>query len=519
MRTRSALFLVSALGISAVSVSAGCGAGNGDTTSGTETTGSNTGGGSSSTNSGGSTTSANGGSTGSFVGSGGAGDGGSGGGVVVNPCGTECGPVELCDGIHKGLDDNCDGVVDEGCLCGGGQASSCFKGDPSFIDAPGCLPGTMHCTELGTWGPCVGGKHAVSPDNCQLSDPTGCGPINGVPFQTVDLFNGTGNFDDDAMSDSFTVTCPTGVSPCPTPSGNTYQPLQSGEYTVTYTKTVNGTQTSCQYPLYVGARGLRVELSWNYAPSGQIDLDLHMHDPSNTQNWGYASDPFFGTIHPQDCGFSNCKSGSFVPSEATGAPHWFPDSNTSPDPVNWYKDTVTPMNAGNLCYFAPRGGGTAWSNANKGCHSPRLDLDNITCTPSATDPQSGSFCAPENINLDFPPKNQWIRVAAHLYPGTTSSSAGQVLPNVKIFCDGKLAGDLGTAGFHNPESPFVWQAASDQDKEWLVADVLFKQDQCSNECIVEPLYLNGDTTAKNPVILTPNSSSEIPFGPPSPPLP
>jgi len=509
MRARA----ISILGATGLLVAgAACGAGSNDTTSGTETTGSNTGGSTTTSNSGGAgPTTSTGGSVGSFVGSGGASDGGSGGGVVVNPCGTGCGPVELCDGIHKGIDDNCDGVVDENCLCGGGQASSCFKGDPSFIDAPGCLPGTMHCTELGTWGPCVGGKHAVAPDNCQLSDPTGCGPINGVPFQTVDLFNGTGTFDDDAMTSTFTVTCPAGVSPCPAPTGNTYQPLQSGEYTVTYTKTVNGTDSICTYPLYVGARGLRVELSWNHE-SSSTDLDLHVHQPGTTQPWDVS-----GTGSPPDCGWGNCTYSDFTPPSGA-SPHWFPDGNTIPDPVNWYNDSVTPMNAGNLCYFAPHGNGQYWQNYGMGCHNPRLDLDNITCSPSVTDPNASSFCAPENINIDFPPKNQWIRVGVHLY---SSSASAQIAPDVKIFCDGKLGGELGAVGYHNPEAPFTWTPGSNNKALWLVADVLFKEDQCTKECIVEPIYLNGDATAKEPVqypnITEPNPTS--PFGPPQPPVP
>src|SRR5262249_27603658 len=34
---------------------------------------------------------------------------------AADPCAPICGPIELCDSDHLGLDDNCDGVVDEGC--------------------------------------------------------------------------------------------------------------------------------------------------------------------------------------------------------------------------------------------------------------------------------------------------------------------------------------------------------------------------------------------------------------------
>jgi len=442
---------------------------------------------------------------------GGGGMGGGGGGVPINPCGTECGPVELCDGVHKGLDDNCDGQVDEGCACNPGQASSCFKGDPSYIDDPGCNPGTMHCTELGTWGTCVGGNHAT--DMCFASDPMGCHPINSVPFGTVDLSSGAGNFNDNADpgSETYTVTCPPGVTPCPTPSGTDYTPLQSGEYDVTYTKTVNGVPDMCTFPLYIGSRGLRVELSWNF---NSADLDLHMKKPNSTAGWDVCGPASSGA---EDCGWCNCKSYNFT---GSGGPTWFGGTTytaTQPGdvpmmPVDWFEDTP---DSANTCYFAPRGEGAQWSDYNQGCHSPRLDLDDIYCTPSETDPQSSSFCAPENINVDFPPKDQWMRIGVHHF---SHSSGVPVMPNIKIFCDGALAADLGTAGFYNPETPFQWNTSSDVRKFWLVADVLFHEDQCVKECIVQPLYLAPDVDQRIPIVLD-ESVAENQNGPPYPPIP
>ncbi len=507
MRNRTTCALFTFIGLV---VGVGCSAGNTDTTGSS----SSTGGSSSSSNQGGSSSS-QGGSTGTFTtGTGGVGDGG-GGGIPVNNCGTECGPAEICDGIHKGLDDNCNGVIDENCLCSAGQASSCFKGDPSFADSPGCLPGTMYCTELGTWGECVGGKHAVAPDNCQLSDPLGCHPINGVPFQTVDLVSGTGNFSVGGSNESFTVTCPTGVSPCPTPTNNTYQPLQSGEYTVTYTRTVNGMVDSCTYPLYVGARGLRVELSWNYPAATcedflgiplcdpSLDLDLHLHQPNTTTAWAPSG-------ASQDCGFANCTASAFLPSQQPNAPSWF--NGTAPNPTNWYDDTTTPNDAGNLCYFAPRGAGDDWAAGNKGCHNPRLDLDNTGCDPSVTDATNPAFCAPENINVDFPPKDQWFRVGVYFWdPG---GYTGDVYPSLKIFCDGKLAGEVGASGFGTgmPATPMKLNSPADDDKWWLGADVMFTDDGCAKQCVVQTIY--GDPANKTPKIQTGTA-----FGPAYPPSP
>jgi hypothetical protein len=66
--------------------------------------------------------------------------------VFINPCGSACGPDELCDIDHLGLDDDCDGQVDEICECSGSQAHFCFKGDPSYHLTEGCYDGTEKCT-------------------------------------------------------------------------------------------------------------------------------------------------------------------------------------------------------------------------------------------------------------------------------------------------------------------------------------------------------------------------------------
>ncbi|MBL8739580.1 MAG: hypothetical protein JNK04_00755, partial [Myxococcales bacterium] len=425
------------------------------------------------------------------------------GGTLINPCGTECGTEELCDGPNKGIDDDCDYEVDEGCPCSGGQATSCFKGDPSYLSNPNCNPGTMSCTELGTWGPCNGGNHADEQDLCFSADPLGCHPIHAVPFQTTDLLDGTGNFSAGADTSTFEVTCPPGVDPCPLPTGTDYTALQSGEYTVTYTKVDNGVESTCEFPLYIGAPGLRVELGWNYA-DGPFDLDLHMKRPMSTAAWSTSF-----SASNEDCMYSNCRADDFT--NGLG-PSWFPPANMIPDPVNWSEDPDFNLNS---CYFAPEDG-TTWSGYMQGCHNPRLDLDNISCDASETNPLNGGafgFCAPENINMDYPPKNEWIRIGVHQFSHFTATT---VLPNVKIFCNGALAADLGTLGFN---APFDWTAAeAGNDEIWLVADVLFVDDQCNgSQCIVQPLYT--DMNLQTPVVVPVDFSGNAPNGPAYPPIP
>lgn len=68
--------------------------------------------------------------------------------------GREC-VHEVCG---NGVDDNCDGVVDDGCPCSPGERASCFRGVPAHRGVGLCADGEMVCAggEFGAWGPCVG---------------------------------------------------------------------------------------------------------------------------------------------------------------------------------------------------------------------------------------------------------------------------------------------------------------------------------------------------------------------------
>ena len=432
------------------------------------------------------------------VGSGGMGGAG---GIFMDPCDSECQDAESCDPAPVALDDNCNGTVDEGCSCSAGAIQPCFKGEPAYVNSPGCFPGTQLCNEFGQWGPCQGGVHAT--EMC-FQQSQGCHPISTAPFVGVDLKTGTGTFSADAVTETFTVACPNGVSPCPTPMGSNYTPLQSGEYTVTYNKTTANGSDQCTYPLFVGAPGLRVELTWDWVPNQTtVDLDLHVHKPQDSLPWGGDG----GTA--EDCAWDNCTAFDFQFMFNT-TPDWF-NGIAPPDPVDWYLDPVMEKNT---CYYGPKGNGADWQAIGMGCHNPRLDIDNISCTPTVTDPQNFSFCNPENINIDFPPKNQWTRIGVHYYSGFVNYN---VHPVVKVFCHGKLAAELGPNGYYDPQQPVVFPPGDASDRFWLVADVLFQEDECSEDlCVVEPLYL--DPVARTPVLSTVNIVQQS-VGPPYPPVP
>ncbi|MFT3767849.1 MAG: hypothetical protein QM820_20555 [Minicystis sp.] len=446
-----------------------------------------------------------------------SGSGGS-GGMVVNPCGTGCGSVELCDPEHLGLDDNCDGQVDEGCACKTGEAHFCFRGDPSYRGAPGCFDGTEICTEQGQFGPCVGGVHAVAPDNCYQNDTSSCHAISAAPYANVSLEKGTGTFSANAApgSESYTVQCPTGVSQCPmVMAPDVFKPLQSGEYTVTYTKSVAGDPNpkSCTFPLVVGAPGLRVELSWEHSTADTgVDLDLHVHEPADKQPWGIAP------AVAQDCMWANCVADAFYPTQKFFAPKWFADPPaTPPTPVNWYLDTVNQSN--NTCFSDPVGVGAQWIATGLGCHNPRLDVDNRFCDYSVTDPNNKSFCTPENINIDYPPKGKWTRIGVHYYDNQGQSY--DVHPEIKIFCNSALAAHLGPAGYYDPETPVTFEpfdgASLGSNRFWVVADVAFTDDKCGKSfCTVRPIY--SDPVTKTPYFIT-DDTANTSFAPPYPPAP
>ncbi|MDB4970405.1 MAG: hypothetical protein JWN44_6094 [Myxococcales bacterium] len=408
----------------------------------------------------------------------------------------DCGP----SGRGNGLDDNCNGTVDEGCPCQPGSVEKCFQGPPGKRGVGGCTDGSTTCEglEFGMWGPC---KDSISPsgekcDNLD-NDCNGCSddslcctsvldcPAPGDPrIKPVKPFTdlalkGELFFSQPATSWSWKIEggpcdklflTSTGTPPVqsftltgPTMKDATVKFTLSGDYTVTLTVVgADGQTYTCTWVQHVEGPGLRFEMCWDH--TDKDDIDLHVHKPGTTTSWfrngGTDASP---VDNPDDCYYKNCKADEYT-------------SGTHPAQPNWsYASSAI-----DECKGGPDG--ATWQSGLMACHNPRLDVDNT----------GGRLGVPENINIDNPADGQVFRTAVHYYRGASENH-----PIVNIYCGGTLKSTFGQAP--NTLTGFNGSVTAGYNKGflWRVADVKVNVDATG-------IVTGCDVTALHPPA-TPNA--------------
>ena len=404
-------------------------------------------------------------------------------------CVDECVPIqaeclsemasEATAGLCDGLDNDCDGQVDEGCTCSPGQTQPCFMGPPNYRNVGACVDGVQTCVVnlkdgkavSGKWGECVGGMMPKidvcdnSDNNCNgcVDDQLCCRPPidcaynigTAAPF-TDKIIDGSefyGLTDGDQATWTWTLT----KGPCDivlnktsfaVKGGKTEAEVSgtgssttsvsgigmkffkvnfqlSGSYTLNVKITGTDGQTrECSWVIRVVSQGFRVELCWD--TTGSVDVDLHLAKVGTSSDWRSSS-----------CYYGNCKN--------TGKPDW------------GYATTINSILNQTTLEF----------EHNKTAYNPRLDLDNIS--------KSG---IPENINLDNPNNGDTFRIGVNYYSGSLLTH-----PVVNVYCGGTLKSTFGV----EPQVANFKGAST----LWKVAEVKWVGDYSSDACEITPKFTDS----------------------------
>ena len=403
------------------------------------------------------------------------------------------GSVDLCNG----LDDDCDGKVDEGCPCAPGQTQPCFLGPKNYRNVGTCHDGVQTCkvtvrAATGVWGECVGG---ISPslDVCDNADNNcnGCAddklccapPIDCAYNLTADgdfkpfkykIIDGKNIYDaSHKFNDADTATWEWALTkgPCDIVLGTVNSYVKGGKTAAevgdvdtdngiqnTVVKGVglsqfkvkfrlsgnyvlhlkvtreNGEVYECEWVIKVVSNGLRIELCWDL--NNDVDADLHLGK-------GTGTGPTTSWQNNTACYYTNCRGDEL--------------QTTWPRDYNW---KISGWNYSDTQNYNLDGVWTTLRN-------PRLDIDNIKDGP-----------IPENINLDNPKDGDVFRVGVNYYSGS-----GVAHTVVNVYCGGTLKATYGV-------EPQVTTFNSSKDF-WKVVEVQWVGNESSDACVLTPRWNDG----------------------------
>jgi putative metal-binding protein len=399
-------------------------------------------------------------------------------------------PDSGAEALCNGLDDDCDGSIDEGCPCTPGAVQPCFLGPPARRAIGACVDGAQTCMRgvefAPYWGDCVGGIRP-GPETCDgldndcngcTDDLEGCTPRwtcpgpndarapDGTPLAPY-LLRGRDFFKEAVAAWTWTVQ----GGPCDALTANSpsftlseangetaiFMPKLSGDYIVTMTVTpVNGTPFTCSWVVHIVGPGLRIEMC--YPESSTQDLDLYLKQPGHRTPW-FTGSAQFSTAFDQ-CSWANCEAtlrdGDVMPPQTVTRADWgYPHS-----PLSLCENTLQ---------------GSVWQGLGY-CSSPRLDIDNNLHEASGV---------PENINVDAPKDGESFRIMVANFTGTGAR------PLVNVYCDGRRAATIGAA----PDQLTNFSGTSGNSAIgalWRVADVTTHVTGAHTTCTVDVLHPPGE---------------------------
>jgi hypothetical protein len=316
--------------------------------------------------------------------------------------------AETCNGV----DDDCDGCVDDGVTCCG-----------AVLACPTSMPDAKPFTDY-----VIDGTKFYGGSTTSWSWTVAGGTCD------EDVFKPSTGLASYAISGASTSTL-------------TFRPTLSGDYTINMDAKNGSTDFACQLIVHVQAPGVRVELCWDRTGSTGVDLDLHVHRSGTTTPWfdgktnAQQTTLTTSDISNDDCHFMNCEATPFF------------GSGNIPvgTAIDWGYPNTTPTD---LCVGGPEG--AAWTTLGY-CRNPRLDVDNIN-----------QDAVPENMNIDAPSMGDSFRVMAH-YFGNNGATDMTVHPVVNVFCGGRARATYGLGSDAVPG--FDHAGSYGMGQMWRVADV------------------------------------------------